>query len=273
MTGAFSTRMLAFAGGFALLFAWELVARRRRFELPRAWRWSHNVGLHATGALVLTALSAFGPLLAFQFAFYAETQGWGLLHQTRWPYPLKFAIAILALDLVVFLQHWLFHKVPWLWRFHRVHHLDLELDLTTGLRFHPGEILLSLAIKLAAISLIGAHFLAVIVFEVLLNFFSMFTHANARVPLERLLRLVFVTPEMHRVHHSVRPGETNSNYGFQLSLWDRLLGTYEPEPADGHLDMKLGLPEQREPREQSLPRLLLLPFLGFSSAAMAEPRR
>ena len=191
-------------------------------------------------------------------------RGWGLLNQLVLPYWLEVVIGGVALDLVVYVQHVMHHAIPLLWRLHMMHHADLDIDMTTGLRFHPIEIIVSMVIKLAAVATLGAPALAVLIFEVTLNATSMFNHSNIHLPekIDRVLRLILVTPDIHRVHHSVIIRETNSNYGFSLPWWDRLLGTYKAQPAKGHMDMAIGLSQFRDPQKLSLPRLLILPFVG-----------
>ena len=171
-------------------------------------------------------------------------------------------VGVVLLDLAIYLQHVLFHAVPALWRLHRMHHADLEFDVTTGVRFHPIEILLSMGIKLGVVAALGAPAVAVLVFEVLLNATSMFNHGNVRMParLDRVLRWIVVTPDMHRVHHSIAARETNSNFGFNLPWWDRLFGTYRAQPAAGHEAMTIGIEQFRDPREQRLDRMLTQPF-------------
>lgn len=252
--GLFVTALIALA-------AWETTAPRRRLTAGRSWRWIGNLGLLAVSAAFLIPLAA-ASLAPIAAARAAEWRGVGLLHWLPLPYAAKFIIAFLALDFAIYAQHWTTHAVPWLWRLHRVHHTDLDLDASSAVRFHPGELVLSLFYKIAVVWLLGAHFLAVAVFETVLQLSALANHANVRLPRrwEPWLRLFWVTPDMHRIHHSVRKGETNSNFGNFIPWWDRLLGTYEPEPADGHLEMKLGLSEWRSWHEQSLPWLLKLPF-------------
>jgi sterol desaturase/sphingolipid hydroxylase (fatty acid hydroxylase superfamily) len=202
------------------------------------------------------------PTTAVGLALVAESQGWGLLHATNLPAWVSVLLAVAALDLAIYLQHVLFHAVPVLWRLHRMHHADLEIDVTTGARFHPIEILLSMGIKLGVVAALGAPAVAVFVFEVLLNATSMFNHSNVRMPawLDRVLRWVVVTPDMHRVHHSIVVRETNSNFGFNLPWWDRLFGTYRDRPTAGHETMIIGIEQFREPAEQRLDRMLTQPF-------------
>jgi sterol desaturase/sphingolipid hydroxylase (fatty acid hydroxylase superfamily) len=202
------------------------------------------------------------PTAAVGVALVAEARGWGLFQAMGIPTWVSVPAAVVALDLAIYLQHVLFHAVPALWRLHRVHHADLEVDVTTGARFHPIEVLLSMGIKLGVVVALGAPAIAVLTFEVLLNATSMFNHSNVRMParLDRVLRYIVVTPDMHRVHHSVVAGETNSNFGFNLSWWDRLLGTYRDQPAAGHHAMTLGIDQFRDPAEQRLDRMLTQPF-------------
>ncbi|MGY6661581.1 MAG: sterol desaturase family protein [Glycocaulis sp.] len=254
-------RLAAFAGVLAVMMVWELAAPRRRREIPRLVRWSNNLAV----VVLDTAILRFAfPLLAVAFALWAEGAGWGLFNVLGAPLWLALPLSVLLLDLVIYGQHVMLHKVPVLWRFHRMHHADLEFDVTTGLRFHPGEIVLSMIIKLAVVGLLGAPALAVLVFEVLLNATSMFNHSNIRLPfgLDRVLRLFVVTPDMHRVHHSVLRHETDSNYGFNLPWWDRLFGTYRAQPEAGHDAMTIGIGQFREPRDLWLDRMLLQPFRG-----------
>jgi len=204
------------------------------------------------------------PTAAVGLALLGEERGWGLLNNLVLPTWLSLALAVLLLDFVIYLQHVMFHAAPALWRLHRMHHTDLDFDVTTGARFHPIEILLSMGLKLAAVAALGAPALAVLIFEVLLNATAMFNHANLRIPeaVDTVLRWVLVTPDMHRVHHSVVPRETNSNFGFNLPWWDRLLGTYRAQPAAGHRAMTIGIEQFRAPRDLWLDRMLVQPFLG-----------
>jgi sterol desaturase/sphingolipid hydroxylase (fatty acid hydroxylase superfamily) len=257
-------RITSFLVIFVAMAAWEATAPRRQRELSRLLRWSNNLGLVLIDR-VLLHLSF--PVLAVGFALLAEARGWGVLNSFDVPFALALPVSLLALDLAIYLQHVLFHAVPALWRLHRVHHADLEFDVTTGLRFHPLEILLSMAIKLAVVAALGPPAIAVLVFEVLLNATSMFNHSNVRIALglDRILRWILVTPDMHRVHHSIHPNETNSNFGFNLPWWDRLLGTYRAQPRDGHEGMTIGIEQFRTPRELWLDRLLIQPLRGPAS--------
>jgi sterol desaturase/sphingolipid hydroxylase (fatty acid hydroxylase superfamily) len=202
------------------------------------------------------------PTTAVGLALIAEARGWGLIQALELPIWAGVPLAVMALDLAIYLQHVLFHAVPALWRLHRMHHADLEFDVTTGARFHPVEILLSMGIKLGVIAALGTPAVAVLLFEVLLNATSMFNHSNVRMPdrLDRVLRWIVVTPDMHRVHHSIVARETNSNFGFSLPWWDRLFGTYRDQPAAGHRTMTIGIEQFRDPAEQRLDRMLTQPF-------------
>jgi sterol desaturase/sphingolipid hydroxylase (fatty acid hydroxylase superfamily) len=255
-------RLGCFAGVLLLLTVWEALFPRRRFTTPRPLRWASNLGLATLNTLAVRFLS---PLGAVGMAFLAAERGWGLLNNVALPGWVAVVSAVVALDLLIYLQHVLFHAVPLLWRLHKVHHADLDLDASTGVRFHTLEILLSMGLKLAAVAVLGAPAVAVLLFEVLLNATSMFNHANVRLPgwVDRVLRLIVVTPDMHRVHHSVLPAETNSNFGFNLPWWDYLLGTYKDQPVEGHEGMTLGLNDLRDERRvERLPGMLLLPFLA-----------
>lgn len=262
-------RLIAFAAVLAGMALWEAVAPRRRQAVPRLLRWSSNLGIVVLNTLVLRL--AF-PVLAVGAALWAESAGFGLLHWLAVPYALALPLAVLLLDAAIYGQHVLFHKVPLLWRLHRMHHADLETDVSTGLRFHPFEILLSMGIKMIVVVVLGAPAAAVILFEVLLNATSMFNHGNVRLStsLDRGLRWLIVTPDMHRVHHSIHRDETDSNYGFNLSIWDRLFGSYRAQPRDGHEAMIIGIERFRDPRDLQLPRMLLQPFRREQAAAQTD---
>lgn len=257
-----TVRLGFFFGVMLLMALWEVLTPRRPLTVRKAPRWASNLGLVVLNAMLGRWVV---PITAVGVALIAESREWGLLHLVDWPIWLEIVLAILALDLAIYLQHVMFHAVPALWRLHMVHHADLDFDVTTGLRFHTVEILLSALIKLAAVAVIGPSALAVLVFEVLLNATSMFNHSNVRIPnwIDSLLRWFVVTPDMHRVHHSVLCYETNSNFGFNLPWWDFLLGTYRPQPASGHEGMTIGIPSLRdESQVDRLPGMLLLPFRG-----------
>lgn len=257
-------RLSFFLGVLLVMAIWEVVVPRRRMEIPRLLRWSNNLALVVVDTLVVRV--AF-PVAAVGLAVLAQDNGWGLLNQFVLPGVVVFIIAILVLDLAIYLQHVLFHAVPALWRLHRMHHADLEFDVTTGLRFHPVEILLSMIIKLGVVMALGPPAVAVLVFEVVLNASSLFNHSNIRLPsrVDAVLRLFIVTPDMHRVHHSIRPSETNSNFGFNIPWWDRILGTYLAQPSAGHEEMTIGIEQFRDRRSLWIDRMLIQPLLGPAS--------
>jgi sterol desaturase/sphingolipid hydroxylase (fatty acid hydroxylase superfamily) len=259
-------RLLAFVGVLAAMAWWEGVAPRRPRRIGRALRWTGNLGVVVLSTLVLRALF---PLLAVGLAALAQERGWGLLNVLGVSGGGAFVASLLALDLTIYLQHVMFHAVPALWRLHRMHHADLEFDATTGVRFHPLEIVLSMGLKLGFVLAFGPPAAAVLVFEVVLNATAMFNHGNVRLPLEvdRLLRLLVVTPDMHRVHHSIRPDETNSNFGFNVAWWDRLLGTYRAQPVDGHEGMTIGIEQFRTEGDLRLDRMLVQPLHGPASGS------
>jgi sterol desaturase/sphingolipid hydroxylase (fatty acid hydroxylase superfamily) len=259
LTNEASIRLTAFAGIFAVMAAWEILAPCRSQRLARGRRWPSNIGVVILDTILVRLVF---PTTAVGVALIAEAQGWGLLHTLALPMWVSLTVAIVALDLAIYLQHVLFHAVPALWRLHRMHHADLEFDLTTGARFHPIEILLSMGMKLGVVAALGAPAAAVLMFEVLLNATSMFNHSNVRMPawLDRGLRWIIVTPDMHRVHHSIVARESNSNFGFNLSWWDCLFGTYRDQPAAGHEAMTIGIEQFRDPVEQRLDRMLTQPF-------------
>jgi len=256
-----SIRIACFLGIFFLLALWEVFGPRRRLDTSKRARWLSNLTITALNPALVRLLI---PVLPVSLASVAAANGWGLLNNISLPAWAAVITGFLLLDLAIYLQHVLFHAVPLLWRFHMMHHADLDFDVTTGLRFHPGEILLSTGIKLSVVALMGVPPLGVLLFAILLNATSMFNHSNVRLPLaaDRLLRLLVVTPEMHRVHHSVIIKETNSNFGFNLPWWDRLLGTYKDQPEKGHEKMAIGVSQYRDPAALTLPKILLLPFVG-----------
>jgi sterol desaturase/sphingolipid hydroxylase (fatty acid hydroxylase superfamily) len=258
-----SLEMAARLGIFAMVFAalalWELLAPRRALGVGRLRRWPSNLGVLAVDILAVRIVL---PSAAVGAALFAAGNGYGLFHWLHLRLSVGAILGFLILDFVIWAQHWVFHHVPALWRLHRMHHADLDIDVTTGVRFHPFEILISLAIKIAVIVAFGIPPVGVFVFEVVLNATSMFNHSNARMPhwLDRVLRLVVVTPDMHRVHHSIERRETDSNFGFNLPWWDWLFRTYRRDPEKGHTGMTIGIPQFRDPREQRLDRLLTQPF-------------
>jgi sterol desaturase/sphingolipid hydroxylase (fatty acid hydroxylase superfamily) len=254
-------RLAAFAGVFIIMAAWEIFVPRRRQAIGRGWRWPNNLGVVALDTLLVRIIF---PITAVGLAVFAQARGFGVFNVLALPAWVGVVASVVILDLVIYLQHVLFHAVPALWRLHRMHHADLEFDVSTGLRFHPVEILLSMLIKFAVVAALGAPALSVLVFEVLLNATSMFNHANVRIPtpIDRVLRWLVVTPDMHRVHHSILARETNSNFGFNLPWWDRLFGTYRAQPAAGHEAMTIGIEQFRDPRELRLDRMVLQPLRG-----------
>ena len=266
-------RLGMFFGVFAVMAAWEILAPRRPLSQPKPVRWLNNISLVVLNTLLLRFVF---PAAAVGMADQAIQQQWGLFNQLEAPFLVATVVSVIILDCAIYLQHVMVHAVPALWRLHRVHHADLDFDVTTGSRFHPLEILLSMLIKFAVILLLGPPLLAVLIFEVLLNASSMFNHSNVRLPLaiDRILRLFIVTPDMHRVHHSHLQHETNSNFGFNLSIWDRLFGTYRDQPQDGHAGMTIGIDTFRDPVHcVKLPGLLLMPFTGKVTEYAINRRR
>jgi sterol desaturase/sphingolipid hydroxylase (fatty acid hydroxylase superfamily) len=254
-----AVRLGAFLGIFAVMALWELAGPRRRLTTAKGPRWFANLGITVVNTVVVRLIF---PAAAVGMSVVAAERGWGVLNQVSAPTVLTIIAAVLFLDLVIYLQHVMFHAVPMLWRLHMVHHADVDFDVTTGLRFHPVEIVLSMLIKLAVILALGPPVVAVLIFEVLLNATAMFNHGNVRIAplLDRVVRWFVVTPDMHRVHHSVIIKETNSNYGFSLSVWDRLFGTYRDQPVKGHAGMTIGLANFRDPKDLWLPRMVAMPL-------------
>ena len=257
-------RLIFFFGVFAIMAYWETRAPKRKLSQPKTTRWFNNLSLVALNTIVLRLIF---PIAAVGMALLAQEQGWGILNNVEIEAHWAILISVIALDLIIYFQHVMFHAVPLLWRLHRVHHADMDYDVTTGLRFHPIEIVLSMLIKFAAIMVLGPPAIAVVIFEILLNGCAMFNHGNIALPkqIDRVIRWLFVTPDMHRVHHSTIKQETNSNYGFSLSCWDRIFGTYRNQPQLGHQGMTIGLNQFRDPKHQFLNWLLLIPFIGPAS--------
>lgn len=254
-------RLSFFLGIFALIAFWELMAQRRLLSVSKWLRWSNNLGLVVLNSVVLRFIF---PAAAVGVVIWAKENGWGLFNYIDLNLVLATILSVVILDLAIYLQHILVHAVPVLWRFHKVHHADMDIDVTTGARFHTLEIIFSMLIKFAIILLIGPPVVAVIIFEVVLNGMAMFNHGNINISkkLDTLLRWFVVTPDMHRVHHSIEEDETNSNFGFNLSCWDRLFGTYREQPRSGHIGMTIGLREYRDSSQTSwLPRMLFIPFV------------
>lgn len=256
-------RLTSFSTLLIIMASWEVITPRRVLTAAKFTRWLNNLSLVMLNTLCVRLVL---PMTAVSLALWCTEQHWGILNLVPLPFFISVLLAIIALDFLIYLQHVVFHRVPILWRLHRVHHADVDIDVTTGARFHPIEILLSMLIKFAAIVILGAPAVAVLLFEVILNGMAMFNHSNIVLParLDQLLRRVLVTPDMHRVHHSVLLEETNSNYGFNLSFWDRCCGTYRAQPAQGHTGMQIGLNQFREPHYSYLHRLLQIPFISSS---------
>ncbi len=261
MTDETTVRLGFFLGIFLVMGVWEQVAARRPLTVSKGGRWLNNVGIIVLDSVLVKL--AF-PVAAMGVAAAAAGSGWGLFNVFAVPRVPAVILSLLLLDMVIYLQHLMFHAVPTLWRLHMVHHADLDIDVTTALRFHPIEILLSMCIKMTVVAALGAPVIAVLIFEVVLNGTAMFNHGNVRLPeaLDRILRLLVVTPDMHRVHHSVIIRETNSNFGFSFPWWDRFFGTYRAQPVAGHDGMTIGLSQYRKPDQVRLDKLLLLPFVG-----------
>jgi sterol desaturase/sphingolipid hydroxylase (fatty acid hydroxylase superfamily) len=247
LTQELQIRIGFFLGILAVLALWEWLAPRRVLNVSKLSRWANNLGMVFVNTLLLRVIF---PAAAVGMAAYAHRAGWGVLNIVEMPSLLAVVSAVVVLDFAIYVQHVLFHVVPALWRLHRVHHADLDFDVTTGLRFHPIEIVLSMLYKCAVIALLGPSVLAVVIFEVLLNAISMFNHSNVRIlnAIDARLRLLVVTPDMHRVHHSIERDESNSNFGFNLPWWDRLLGSYRSQPRAGHEAMTIGLGSFRDPK-------------------------
>ncbi len=262
-------RLAIFLGILIAMAIWEVAAPRRHIDIPRVIRWTNNLGVVVVDTILVRLTF---PIVAVGLALLAQDKGLGLFNMIAAPTWVAVIVSIVVLDFAIYLQHVLFHAVPGLWRLHRMHHADQAIDVTTGLRFHPVEILLSMGVKLAVVAALGPPAVAVLIFEVLLNATAMFNHSNIRLPqgVDRVLRLFVVTPDMHRVHHSVIRKETDSNYGFNLPWWDRLLGTYIAQPAKGHDDMTIGFEQFRRVREQWLDKMLTQPFRGPASGP--DPR-
>ncbi len=256
-----SIRLFVFAGVLLLVALGEVIAPRRPLQDSKRRRWFTNIALVFIDTAAVRLLF---PILPVTLAHIAEERGWGILNYLHISLWLKVLLSVIILDFIIYLQHRLFHHAPLLWRLHRMHHTDLDLDVTSGNRFHPLEIIISMLIKMTAVVLLGAPAQGVLAFEVVLNACAMFNHGNIKLPaaLDRLLRLVMVTPDMHRVHHSIFVRETNSNFGFNLPWWDRICRTYRPQPEKGHLDMTIGLKEYRDPEKLTLPHLLVQPFIS-----------
>ena len=252
-------RASVFGGIFFGMAIWELIAPRRSLKISRLVRWSCNIGIVVINTAVLRLMF---PAATVGASVFAASQNWGLFNMVAWPIWVEALLSLVLLDLLIYCQHVMFHAVPVFWRIHRVHHADLDFDVSTGVRFHPAEIVLSMFVKMAAVLLLGAGVFTVIIFESLLNATSMFNHGNVRLgsSVDKWVRKIVVTPDMHRVHHSVIVNETNSNFGFNLAFWDRLFGTYRAAPKVAQESMTIGLETFRQEDEQTLWSLLLMPL-------------
>lgn len=258
-------RMSFFFGMLVLIGLWEVVAPRRALTISKAVRWTNNLGLVFLNSIILRIIF---PAAAIGVAQLASEKGWGLFNYYDVPFWYGVIAAVIIMDFVIYVQHVMVHAIPVLWRLHRVHHADPDYDVTTGARFHPIEIILSMLIKFATILLLGPAVIAVIIFEIMLNATAMFNHGNIGLPkaVDKVMRWFLVTPDMHRVHHSVEDDETNSNFGFSLTWWDRLLGTYREQPRGGQIGMTIGIHKFNDPKQVSwLPGMLTLPFKGEMS--------
>lgn len=254
-------RLAVFFGVFVVMAAWELIVPRRKLTASKLKRWSGNIGIIVFNTILIRVLF---PTAAVGLAIFAQSEGWGIFNYFETSAWVAILVSIIVMDFIIYLQHIMFHAVPTLWRVHKMHHADLDLDVTSGTRFHPIEILISLVVKFSAVILLGAPVLAVVLFEIILNATAMFNHGNVKVPLgiDKVLRWLVVTPDMHRVHHSIEIKETNRNFGFNLPWWDRLFGTYKAQPDKGHEGMVIGLKELREEDVSSrLGGMLVIPFL------------
>ncbi|MBE9567649.1 MAG: sterol desaturase family protein [Proteobacteria bacterium] len=273
MNNEVTIRLSFFLGIFAVMAIWEFIAPRRALTVSKVVRWSNNLGLVFLNSFILRLLF---PAAAVGMAAFASEQGWGFFNYYEVPTTIAIIASVVIMDFIIYLQHVMVHAVPVLWRLHRVHHADLDYDVTTGARFHPIEIILSMLIKFATILLLGPPVVAVVIFEVMLNATAMFNHSNVRLnlTLDKFLRLILVTPDMHRVHHSIEDDETNSNFGFSLPWWDRLFGTYRDQPRGGHENMTIGIRSFREPKMASwISGMLIMPFIGKLSGYTINRRQ
>ncbi len=252
-------RLGCFIGVLFCCTLWENKLPRKTLTVSRVFRWVNNLSLVALNSLIIALVL---PIAAFQAAVISTENQWGLLHLASVPLWMNVLLSVVVLDFIIYVQHVVFHRVPILWKLHRMHHADLDIDVTTGTRFHPIEILISMAIKIGSVFILGVSPIAIVTFEIVLNASAMFNHSNAKLalPVDAWLRKVIVTPDMHRVHHSVIPKETHSNFGFFLSVWDRMFGTYRAQPKLGHEHVVIGLPDIRDKQEQRIDKLLTQPF-------------
>ena len=262
-------RLVFFITAFILCAFWEYRVPRKALTQSKCFRWSNNLSLMALNSTLMVSLIPIG---AFQVALIAQEHQWGLFNTIALPFEITVLLCVVILDFFIYTQHLVFHQVPWLWKLHRVHHADLDIDVTTGTRFHPIEMILSMLIKVTFIFVLGVPPLAVIIFEVLLNLSAIFNHSNGRLPLwvDKQLRKMIVTPDMHRVHHSVIVKETHSNFGFFLSIWDIWFKTYRSQPELGHSNIHIGIPEIQNTEEQRLDLMLRQPFVDYSQTEKSK---
>ncbi|MEM7619351.1 MAG: sterol desaturase family protein [Pseudomonadota bacterium] len=256
-------RLFIFLSVFLAMSLLELCIPKRKLKSAKAKRWTTNIMIAGIDSFCVRLMGLVAlPLVAITAAEFAQTQSWGIFHITNWPYWLEFILTLIVLDCAIYIQHVASHKIPILWRLHKMHHSDTDIDVSTAVRFHPIEIMLSMLYKVIVVFILGPAVLAVFVFEVILNACAMFNHANITIPskIEKALRLFVVTPDMHRVHHSAQQRETDSNFGFNLSLWDHLFSTYTAEPKLGHQGMTIGLNAHQSKAPSQLLWSLLLPF-------------
>lgn len=265
-------RLFFFFSIFAVMAAWEIKLPKRELTQSKSVRWINNIGLVVLNSFLLRIIF---PTAAIGVAFFAQENGWGLFNYWEIPYFLSVVICIVLMDGAIYLQHALMHAIPMFWRLHRMHHTDMDLDVTSGSRFHPIEIILSMIFKFAFIVALGSPPEAVLIFEILLNGSAMFNHSNVQLPekIDSALRKVIVTPDMHRIHHSVVEHEANTNFGFALSIWDRMFGTYTEQPEAGHQGMTIGISTFRDKKYLTLPWMLAQPFVGNVTAYVLNRRQ
>lgn len=272
-SGEGALRLMAFAGIFAVMAVLELAAPKRGLAYTKSQRWFTNIAIAGIDSIIVRLMALFFiPLAAVAAAMWADTMRLGVLNWLTWPSWLELIIALILLDLAIYGQHVASHKIPLLWQVHKVHHADVDIDVTTAIRFHPIEIAISMLWKILVVLALGPTAATVVIFEVILNGCAMFNHANIALPLrlDKFIRTLVVTPDFHRVHHSVIGRETNSNYGFSLSIWDRLFNTYLAQPAKGHENMTVGLPEYQTPKPTWLAWSLSVPFHSRSQRATSK---
>lgn len=259
MTFEATIRLGVFLAILLSIMIWELKYPRRIAMVPRGRRWTSNIGISVLNRVALLIF----PVLGVTVAAASGAWGWGLFNWASTPHWFAIVASVVLLDLAIYFQHRLFHAVPWFWRLHRMHHADVEFDVTTGVRFHPFEAMVSMLIKLAVVACLGAPVLAVLIFEIVLSSTSLFNHSNINLPIriDGILRKLVVTPDMHRVHHSTNRHELNRNFGFSLSWWDHLFQTYKDQPAEGHDNMTIGLDVFRSPIDLRLDNMLVQPFV------------